>query len=912
MFLLVSNSGVSASRYESLNPFNWFKDAKTASALSRNTTASCMVAGTEPVQLGRSDTITFNVKDRTGNIVSDQRRDWFFAEGSGANPISANDQDTFTTTFVSSENNNFATMLLIGNDPDHASAQCLISFSTQPPGGDTKPSVTLTAVDNQADETGSNTGKFRITRTGSTSSSLSVSTFLTNGTGANIISQVGIDYSSTPTLTAGVDTITIPANNSYIDIVVSPISDNTTESQEQVPLTIDTNNAYTVSGVATSYVYISNSLEQVSKPTFNPLPGGYINGQPVSISASAGGSSSGVIIRYTLDGSDPTSSSTVFSSPINIISTTTIKAKASKSGFSDSEINSGVFEITSCPDEFTNDTSARSTRGAQCPAKGSLILKAVDKSNLGVNGVTFGIINSSGNEIERSTPAGSNQVSISNLSAGNYQVYAKSVNPTGDFVVPSTKQSGTVSSSGSATKTIQISRYGKIPVSVINESNQLIVGAKIVQNPTCEQLYNPAITQKDTNNVGQAIFDSLTPEKQCQIYATKSGYNSSSLQTVQVLDGAATQSQIVFTLRFNGAVIDVFKLQAKQKKGNISSMIDIPPTSSSPVLTYELDNNKVYLIWKATNTRSANSCTLRSPKGVSADISCDILNKPDQIIAEPGEYILEAYSAGLDEPATAKLVINPIGAKNIKTQPPTAPQNNNNTPKLDNAVELNFKIYGEKDQIVGSDVGKVIGQDGAKKVNQVAVKIKGFLGGKKNNKAVDAGTVIAKTVLGGVTAPIASILLDNITGYSLANGTLVLYKNKPDRDSAVSKNTISASEFINVKEIKIDVTGKVVKSPPLLTNKNPDPNYYPAFVFNKTKGSNSYKIVKLQNYIERNLLNQVTINIGSNLIPTLPGDLKQKVIGNISETKCVDGILPSQLKDKSVIKMIANREGCNG
>jgi hypothetical protein len=77
-------------------------------------------------------------------------------------------------------------------------------------------------------------------------------------------------------------------------------------------------------------------------PTFSPAAGTYSSTQTVTISTSTSGAS----IRYTTDGSTPTSSvGTLYSSPVSVSSTVTIKAIAYATGMTDSAVSSAVYTI---------------------------------------------------------------------------------------------------------------------------------------------------------------------------------------------------------------------------------------------------------------------------------------------------------------------------------------------------------------------------------------------------------------------------------------------------------------------------------------------------------------------------------------------------------------------------------------
>jgi hypothetical protein len=82
---------------------------------------------------------------------------------------------------------------------------------------------------------------------------------------------------------------------------------------------------------------------QVAAPVFAPVAGSYSSAQSVTISSSTSGAS----IRYTTNGTMPTSSTgSLYAGSVAIGSTTTLKAIAYKSGMSDSTVTSGTYTIS--------------------------------------------------------------------------------------------------------------------------------------------------------------------------------------------------------------------------------------------------------------------------------------------------------------------------------------------------------------------------------------------------------------------------------------------------------------------------------------------------------------------------------------------------------------------------------------
>ncbi|MEV4316660.1 chitobiase/beta-hexosaminidase C-terminal domain-containing protein [Actinocrispum sp. NPDC049592] len=79
----------------------------------------------------------------------------------------------------------------------------------------------------------------------------------------------------------------------------------------------------------------------VATPTFSPPGGVYSSAQTVTLSDSTPGAS----IRYTVDGSTPTASSTLYTGPISVPSTRTINAIGIASGLANSPVASATYTI---------------------------------------------------------------------------------------------------------------------------------------------------------------------------------------------------------------------------------------------------------------------------------------------------------------------------------------------------------------------------------------------------------------------------------------------------------------------------------------------------------------------------------------------------------------------------------------
>ena len=139
----------------------------------------------------------------------------------------------------------------------------------------------------------------------------------------------------------GTQTVTNSASN-YYDAVFEG-----TSTIGAVEITF-TNN--TGSGTGHGTFYVSNVIlteggdgtPTCSTPTFSPAAGTYYEPQSVTLSCTTPGST----IYYTTNGDDPTTSSSVYANPIDVSTTTTIKAIATATGYDPSSVATATYTIT--------------------------------------------------------------------------------------------------------------------------------------------------------------------------------------------------------------------------------------------------------------------------------------------------------------------------------------------------------------------------------------------------------------------------------------------------------------------------------------------------------------------------------------------------------------------------------------
>ncbi len=114
---------------------------------------------------------------------------------------------------------------------------------------------------------------------------------------------------------------------------------NVTETTTVKAIAVKTD--FTDSAIATSVITISAVPLVVETPVITPETGTYYSTQEVAITCATEGAS----IYYTLDGTDPSASSTEYTAAFNLETTTTVKAIAVKTDMTDSQIAEAVITI---------------------------------------------------------------------------------------------------------------------------------------------------------------------------------------------------------------------------------------------------------------------------------------------------------------------------------------------------------------------------------------------------------------------------------------------------------------------------------------------------------------------------------------------------------------------------------------
>jgi peptidoglycan/xylan/chitin deacetylase (PgdA/CDA1 family) len=145
----------------------------------------------------------------------------------------------------------------------------------------------------------------------------------------------------------------------------------------------------------------------------------------VALSAVDPGGAGVAAIRYTTDGSDPTTSSTTYSGPFSVSATSTVKYRSWDNAGNVEATNSQLIQIDSMPADTTPPASSIACNGATCSSGWyagavSVSLSAVDS---GGSGVAFIRYTTDGSDPSLSSPAYSGPFTVSSTATVKYRAW---------------------------------------------------------------------------------------------------------------------------------------------------------------------------------------------------------------------------------------------------------------------------------------------------------------------------------------------------------------------------------------------------------------------------------------------------------------------------------------------------------
>jgi len=225
----------------------------------------------------------------------------------------------------------------------------------------------------------------------SVSSPVTIKAMAAVGSNTGPISQA--DYNVT--LPANIATFSIPSgtynNIIYVDLLTTTYppysiyyttdgSTPTSSSTQYIGTSIEVTRNQTLKAIVYKPGYLPSSVSQadyafkLDAPTFSPLPGAYSDSQSITITSVAGAQ-----IRYTINGATPTPTTGTQinsgESTVPITSTSTLRAITYKTGWTSSDVSTGVYTInapaatpTFSPNGGTHTNSVNVTLSCSTPS----------------------------------------------------------------------------------------------------------------------------------------------------------------------------------------------------------------------------------------------------------------------------------------------------------------------------------------------------------------------------------------------------------------------------------------------------------------------------------------------------------------------------------------------------------------
>jgi len=219
---------------------------------------------------------------------------------------------------------------------------------------DASPGVTIYFTTDGSTPTTSSTvysGPITVSQT-ETVQAIAAQTGWTNSSVGSAAYTITASAPATPTFSPGAGTYNTPQSVTISDTTTGALiyytTDGTTPTtsspQYSAPISVavtTTIKAIAVTNSVKSTVASAKYTLQAAAPTFNLPAGTYTGPQSLTISDA----SPGVTIYYTTNGTTPTTSSTVYTGPITVSQTETVKAIAAEAGWTSSSVANAHYKI---------------------------------------------------------------------------------------------------------------------------------------------------------------------------------------------------------------------------------------------------------------------------------------------------------------------------------------------------------------------------------------------------------------------------------------------------------------------------------------------------------------------------------------------------------------------------------------
>jgi len=320
-------------------------------------------------------------------------------------------------------------------------------------------------------------------------------------------------------------------------------------------------------------------------PTFSPAAGIYGSAQSVTISTTT----SGAAIRYTTDGTTPSDTvGTVYSTPVNISSSCTLKAIAYKSGMGNSTVTTGVYTIDTPP--TVSITAPTPSQVFTAPASIAITATASDTDGT-ISKVEF----YNGANLLGTSSTSPYSFTWTNVAAGSYTLTAKAydnynLTTTSSGVNVISDAPPTVSLTAPAANTNYIAPASVALTATASDSDGTISKVEFYQGSTLVGTVSTSPYSYTWNSVAMGNY-SLTAKAydNNNVTTTSSAVNiivwgTSDIGSVGVA-GSASYSGGTFTVSGAGAGVtstaDAFRYVYRQFSGNTTIVARVASATSA-------------------------------------------------------------------------------------------------------------------------------------------------------------------------------------------------------------------------------------------------------------------------------------------------------------------------------------------